>query len=176
MRHFLRFMVVSIAFGISSANSTVAQVYAQQGGEAAPEITITMTDSLVNLEEGRVATRDEEGALLLNPGDHIRFQIEAENIGTDAAYDVEVVYPIPEGTEYIMESAKGPAALITYSIDGGDTFVLPTVMYSERNADGVLEEKPAPASMFTHVKWRFSEPIQPLEKKIGQVVVKVSDQ
>ena len=58
---------------------------------------------------------------------------------------------------YVIGSEKGiTAAVATYSIDNGETFVAQP-MVEVQLPDGTVEMQPAPAEAYTHVKWDFSE-------------------
>jgi uncharacterized repeat protein (TIGR01451 family) len=137
-----------------------------------PRITISLSDALVDLPKGRKAERDDNGNLLTQPGDIIRYTLVAENIGTEQARDVEVVDPIPFGTEYVLGSATGRGTTILYSINGGTTYV-DQPMIEVRDETGKMVRKPAPASMYTHVKWIIQGQIMPREKRTMELRVRV---
>jgi uncharacterized repeat protein (TIGR01451 family) len=143
-------------------------VWAQQSNP----LKITLSEALVDLPEGRKAERDEKGMLMSQPGDIIRYTLLAENTSNQEAHNVELVDPIPFGTEYVLGSAEGKNTTILYSIDGGGTYVQqPTIEVLDEQ--GRVVKKPAPASMYTHVKWIIRQPVQPKEKKLVELRVRV---
>ena len=139
-----------------------------------PQVQVTITDELV-LADGqiRAAVRDSMGQLITHPGDIIRYTLTATNTGQDPAYSVELVDPIPAGTEYVLDSARGADMEIACSIDAGNTYHSPPVLYQVRLPDGQLEELPAPASRYTHVRWTLTDAIQPGESAAASLEVRV---
>ena len=143
--------------------------------QAQPRVVITMADTLVGpVQEERSALRDEDGNLVLMPGDVVRYILTAANEGGEAAYNVEIVDPVPAGTEYVPGSAGGENTTITYSIDGGRTYVA-TPMIEVTNENGQVEKKPAPAEMYTHVKWLIAGPIEANQQVMAAFEVRVSE-
>ena len=71
-------------------------------------------------------------------------------------YPVVVTRPVPENTAYVAESAAGPAATVTFSVDGGASFAGPeglqvsTPEGTSRNA--------APRD-YTHIRWELGYPL-----------------
>jgi uncharacterized repeat protein (TIGR01451 family) len=97
----------------------------------------------------------EDGAEVL-PGDSLRYTIQSENEGDLAAKKLVITQPIPEQMVYHLDSATSTANTdITYSIDGGETFVTEP-MVEKTLEDGTVVEVPAPAELYTHVRWQFS--------------------
>jgi uncharacterized repeat protein (TIGR01451 family) len=99
------------------------------------------------------------------PGDVLRFTLKAENKGDRPAKQLVLAQPIPQGTVYVLNTAisESPASII-YSIDGGKTFVAkPTVKVSLPN--GTIEERPAPAEAYTHVRWLLGRDLSPKSSK-----------
>lgn len=135
-------------------------------------LKITLSETPVDLPEGRKAEWDQAGNLVAAPGDFILFTLMAENVGSENAHNVDVVDPIPPGTEFVIGSAKGRNTSIVYSIDSGNTYVKePTI--EVKDEQGRLVKKPAPAAMYTHVKWTIQDVMQPKEKKGLELRVRV---
>jgi uncharacterized repeat protein (TIGR01451 family) len=90
------------------------------------------------------------------PGDILRFTLKAENKGDRAANALMLVQPIPKGTVYLLNTATAEIPVsIDYSIDSSKTFMArPTAKVSLPN--GKMEERPASAETYTHVRWMFS--------------------
>jgi uncharacterized repeat protein (TIGR01451 family) len=80
----------------------------------------------------------------LSAGDELHYTIRVRNPGAGAVTDVQVVKRMPDGVQYIVGSAVGPACDVEYSTDGGQTFTV----------------KP-PAEGFTHLRWSLHRPLPP---------------
>lgn len=126
-----------------------------------PEVALTLA-----LDQ-RVVTTDAEGqetvdwqplegdAIAVSPGDWLRYRLQAENAGTQAAQAVGLEQPIPPQMVYVLGSAAVPPGnAITYSIDGGDTFVEQPLVEVVQ-PDGTITLEPAPAEAYTHLRWQF---------------------
>jgi uncharacterized repeat protein (TIGR01451 family) len=107
-----------------------------------------------------------------SPGDTVIYTITYRNEGETEARDILVNDPIPRGTVYVLNSAEGKDADITFSIDNGKTYSKPPIKYMVKKADGTQEETEAPAEAYTHVKWVINKAVLP--GQAGQVSFKVS--
>jgi uncharacterized repeat protein (TIGR01451 family) len=107
-----------------------------------------------------------------SPGDTIIYTITYRNEGATEARDILVNDPIPTGTVYVINSAEGKNAEISFSIDNGKTYSKPPIKYMVKKADGTQEEIDAPAEVYTHVKWVINKAVLPGQS--GQVSFKVS--
>jgi uncharacterized repeat protein (TIGR01451 family) len=86
------------------------------------------------------------------PGDLVFYTVEIRNLGGSDAVAPTVTQPVPEHMAYIADSATGPGAEITYSIDGGSSFDRPERLKAQ-GPDG--KEYLAKASNYTHIRWKF---------------------
>jgi hypothetical protein len=93
----------------------------------------------------------------VKPGEVLDWKITSLNEGTGAARDYKAVGQIPQGTTLVAGSAAGEnGSTVTYSIDGGKSFsTLPVI--DERQADGSVKKVPAPVSMYTQVRYEWSD-------------------
>ena len=144
---------------LSKASSLIAATVLLSGvlilaQEAGPKLTLKMTAAkeVREVENGkevvkRVPVKTTSG------GDVLVYTIEYVNDGTAKATEAAVIGPIPEGTVYVLNSAAGKGVQTVFSIDGGRSYLAPPVTYTLRNADGTMVKKPAPAEMYTHVRW-----------------------
>ncbi len=120
----------------------------------------------------KVVTQDDEGKPqvtwqslgdqpVVQPGDVLRYQVESQNQGDVAAANFVVTQPIPNKTLYVLDSTTtNNEANITYSIDGGQTFVAePTI--EVKQPDGTIVNEAAPADRYTHIRWKFGESVAP---------------
>ncbi|MEA5580402.1 hypothetical protein VB620_03485 [Nodularia harveyana UHCC-0300] len=115
--------------------------------------------------EKQVTTEDQQGKQVkkwqllqgkatVQPGDVLRYTLKGENTGDRPVKNLTLNQPIPQGMVYVLKSAKTDVSAnskITYSIDGGRSFVdQPTVKVTLPN--GNVEVKPAPATAYTHIR------------------------
>lgn len=98
-----------------------------------------------------------QGKVVVQPGDVLRYTVTGVNNGDKPVKNLVVNQPIPKGMVYVLNSATVNAnqdAKITYSIDGGRSFVeKPTVKVKLPN--GKIETLSAPAIAYTHIRWNF---------------------
>jgi len=86
------------------------------------------------------------------PGDEIFYTLEIRNTGSATVPAPSVVYPVPEHTRYVADSAIGPGAEVRYSVDGGHSFGEPENLQVAGPAGA---PRPATAADYTHILWRF---------------------
>ncbi|MEA5572540.1 hypothetical protein [Calothrix sp. UHCC 0171] len=100
-----------------------------------------------------------QGQVTVQPGDVLRYTLTGANQSDRPVKNLTFNQPIPRGMVYILKSANANTnAKITYSIDGGRSFVEnPRVKVTLPN--GKVEEKPAPAEVYTHIRWNFPNAI-----------------
>lgn len=95
--------------------------------------------------------------LSVQAGDILRYRVVGQNNGDRPVKNLTLNQPIPKGTVFVLKSAKAASSLpaqITYSIDGGRSFVAaPTVQVTLAN--GKVETRPAPADTYTHIRWNL---------------------
>jgi uncharacterized repeat protein (TIGR01451 family) len=109
----------------------------------------------------------------VKPGEILDWQIVSSNEGTGAARDYKAVGHIPAGTTLIAGSAAAESgSQVTYSIDGGKTFSTQPVV-EERRADGTVKRVPAPVSMYTEVRYEWSDAFAPGGKLSASYKVRV---
>ena len=97
-----------------------------------------------------------EKSTVVNPGEVLDWTITSENSGNAAALEYKTVGHIPRGTEYVAGSAKADGAKAVYSIDGGKSFS-PQPMIEEKQADGSTRRVPAPVSMYTEIRYEWTD-------------------
>ncbi len=120
---------------------------------ARPEVKISLA-GLVERDQGGVPV---EKVAAVNPGETLSWTITSQNDGAGAARDYKTVGQIPRGTEFIKGSAQPENnAEVAYSIDGGKTFQSqPTI--EEKQFDGTTKHVAAPVSMYTQVRYEWSD-------------------
>lgn len=115
-----------------------------------------------------------QGKVVVQPGDVIRYTLSGKNNSDRPVKNLVVTQPIPKQTTYVMNSVtvNNNKAKTTYSIDNGKSFVEnPTIQV--KLPDGKVETRPAPAELYTHVRWNFAESIDPTAAVNANYQVKV---
>lgn len=146
---------------LQQAGQTVAQTLQRQ-----PQMQLQLSAAK------QVVTTDDQGQPLVNwenlngqavvhPGDVLRYSLSGQNTSDRAVRNLVVTQPITQQMKYVLGSAiwnQTTGAEITYSIDGGTTFVAnPTI--EVRLPDGRVETRPAPAEAYTHIRWDFGDAV-----------------
>jgi uncharacterized repeat protein (TIGR01451 family) len=115
--------------------------------------------SIIATASGRVDWKPLPTDASLRPGETIRYVVTASNTSDRQIKKLVVNQPIPKGSVYVLGSATLPnveGAKLDYSIDGGKTYTeKPTIRVKLEN--GEIVTRPAPESMYTHIRWRFGD-------------------
>jgi uncharacterized repeat protein (TIGR01451 family) len=77
------------------------------------------------------------------PGDQIIYTVEIRNTGALPVNEPTVIYPVPEHMQYIEDSASGPGAQVSFSVDGGHSFDQPQNLIA------------AGPQHYTHIRWQL---------------------
>jgi uncharacterized repeat protein (TIGR01451 family) len=94
------------------------------------------------------------------PGEEVIFINTYINKGETPADDVVINNAIPEHMIYVGASAEGDDAVVTYSVDGGQTFG-PLLELTVTEPDGT--KRPAASVDVTHIRWTRTTPLPPNE-------------
>lgn len=138
-------------------------------GSARPEIKVELAGS-VERGGSRLALAQVDN---VKPGEILDWQIVSSNEGTGAARDYKTVGHIPAGTVLVAGSAAAESgSTVTYSIDGGRTFSTQPIV-EERQLDGTVKMVPAPVSMYTEVRYEWSDAFAPGGKLSASYKVRV---
>jgi uncharacterized repeat protein (TIGR01451 family) len=134
-----------------------------------PEIKVELAGS-VERGGARLALDKVEN---VKPGEILDWQIVSSNEGTGAARDYKTVGHIPAGTVLVAGSAAAESGSnVTYSIDGGKSFSTQPVI-EERQPDGSVKKVAAPVSMYTEVRYEWSDALAPGGKLSASYKVRV---
>ena len=144
----------------------VAQEIVPQEGTTlgtAPEAPVVETRLIAEVREQAAGASGNPGAYFvpatrLEEGREVFYTVRIRNPGAEFARDVVVVQPIPENTSYVPQSAAGPGAEITFSVDGGLSFGAEEQLTFTDQA-GI--SRPATARDYTHIRWRLRNPLAP---------------
>ena len=113
--------------------------------------------------EGQKVTKRVPAAKVV-PGSEVIYTNVYTNRGSEAAAKVVITNPIPEHMQYIPASAQGTDTVITFSIDGGQTYARPERLFVVES-DGAKRQ--AQPSEYTHIRWARQKALDP--GKNGQV-------
>lgn len=86
------------------------------------------------------------------PGDLVIYTLEAKNVGPMSIDAPMVVQPVPAHMVYVRDSATGPGAFITFSVDGGNSFDIPENLKVTGPAG---QPRAAVAADYTHIRWQL---------------------
>ena len=118
-----------------------------------PEVKVELAGSVERAGQ-RLSLEKVEN---VKPGEVLDWQIVSSNDGSAEARDYKAVGHIPAGTAFVQGSASAEGgSTVTYSIDGGKTFATQPIV-EERQADGTTKQVPAPVSMYTEVRYEWSD-------------------
>jgi uncharacterized repeat protein (TIGR01451 family) len=92
------------------------------------------------------------------PGDHVIYTLEVRNAGATAIEAPTVTYAIPEHMRYVADSAVGPGAEVSFSVDAGHNFEAADNL-KVRAPDGRL--RPAVAADYTDIRWQLKNSLKP---------------
>jgi uncharacterized repeat protein (TIGR01451 family) len=92
------------------------------------------------------------------PGDRVIYTLEVRNAGATALAAPSLTYPIPEHMSYVADSAVGPGAEVSYSVDRGRSFETPDNL-TVRGPDGRLRR--AVAAEYTDIRWQLKHILKP---------------
>ena len=134
-----------------------------------PEVKVLMAGA-VEREAGLVALDKVEA---VKPGEILQWNITSVNEGTAAARNYKAVGHIPKGTMFVAGSAAAEqGSTVTYSIDGGKTFSTQPII-EEKQTDGSVKQVPAPVSMYTEVRYEWSDALAAGSKLSASYKVRV---
>ena len=111
-------------------------------------------------QEGKKETQYIEPASVI-PGDVVLYTIHYHNQGDKPAEAVLITNPIPENMQYLNEITPFSDTVTTFSVDGGKTFDTSDKLFISKVDGG---KRPATTSDYTHIQWRFNNPLPPDSK------------
>lgn len=145
--------LLALAFVVLVGGAAFARQQIAKASGGRPEVKVQLSGTVVR--EGKALSLDKVENV--KPGEVLDWQIVSSNDGTGAARDYKAVGHIPAGTQLVAGSAEGEAgSTVTYSVDGGKTYSSQPII-EERQADGSVKSIPAPVSMYTEVRYEWSD-------------------
>ncbi|HEX3603385.1 MAG TPA: hypothetical protein VHU43_04785 [Steroidobacteraceae bacterium] len=107
-------------------------------------------------EHGRDTTKLAAAERVVS-GDAVIYTLEVRNTGAATVPAPTVTYPVPTHMIYTADSAVGPATLVTYSVDGGQSFDVPENLKITRSG---AEPRQAAAADYTHIRWQLKNALK----------------
>jgi uncharacterized repeat protein (TIGR01451 family) len=106
---------------------------------------------VLKVENGRETVKLTPADLVV-PGDEVIYTVEIRNKGAMALPPPRVDFPVPRHVHYVEDTAAGPGADVTFSVDGGLTFDHPENLQVVGH-DGRAHA--ATAADYTHIRWQL---------------------
>jgi uncharacterized repeat protein (TIGR01451 family) len=133
---------------------------AQGVGSPSP-IVVTAENLMAGDSQHRVAASRGHDAAELMPGDVIRYRVTFTNVTPHAVKSLVFDNPLPAGLHYQDGTATSDRnqVAIQYSIDGGKIYSAQPMI--EVEIEGKRVQRPAPADMYTHIRWSVPGSVLP---------------
>ncbi len=120
--------------------------------DAKPLVQLKLQGELVERDAKGVEKLTPIASAELQPGETVRYDIVATNVGSDPANKLVPTGRVPSGTIYEPGSATlSGASRIEFSLDGGKTWAAHPVV--KVKTDAGIVEKPADPSLYTMLRW-----------------------
>ena len=126
----------------------------QQSAINRPLVKVFLTGAI----ERDSKTISVEKAGRVSPGEVVSFTMDSVNEGSAPARQYKAVGQIPGSSTFVAGSAFGSKSQVSYSIDNGKQFSA-TPMIDVKQADGTIKKIAAPVSMYTQVRFEWSDPL-----------------
>lgn len=152
LREFRRLCTAVCAILVMLSNDALAEEEVPIQTTLVAEVLETFTDP-----NGKLAQRWVPAGIIAQ-GETVYYTVQVRNTSARPARDISVVQRIPANTTYVEHSASGPAADITFSVDGGRTFA-PAAELTVTGFDGVARR--ATVADYTHIRWRLRKVLAP---------------
>ena len=122
-----------------------------QGNLRTIEVKAVAEVAVTTLQKGRTVTVLAPADRLV-PGDTVIYTLEIRNVGTADVVAPSISRAVPEHMVYVADSASGPGAEVSYSVDGGVTFARPENL---RVSDAARGSRRAVGADYTHIRWNL---------------------
>ncbi len=125
---------------------------------------------LTSQAEKIITVKDEQGnsvnklipAVKVLPGEIVQYTNTFENTSSERADNIGITNPIPEHTVYVPNTATGDNFIITYSVNGGNSWGTATTLKVKGSDGEMYQAKPKD---YTHIRWQYGKSLNPAEKK-----------
>jgi uncharacterized repeat protein (TIGR01451 family) len=146
-------VLAALGLVVLSGAAAFAQHQMARAERGRPEVKVLLSGAIER--SGEVVP--VEKASTVNPGEILHWTITSQNDGNAPAREYKAVGQIPRGTTLVAGSATADgAATVVYSIDNGKTYAAEPVV-EEKQADGSVKIVPAPTSMYTQVRYEWTD-------------------
>jgi uncharacterized repeat protein (TIGR01451 family) len=108
------------------------------------------------MQDGREIVRLMPASRVV-PGDEVIYTLEIRNSGAAPVAEPTVINPVPAHMAYLADSATGPGAEVSYSIEGGHSFDWPENLRMV-GADG--SSRLAKPADYTHIRWTLKNTLR----------------
>jgi uncharacterized repeat protein (TIGR01451 family) len=142
--------------GVPAALLLLATGVAAQDGVAPLSIKAIAEVESRSVEGGQVAVKLIQADRVV-PGDRVLYTLEVRNTGETALEAPTVIHPVPDHMLYIAESAVGPGAEVSYSVDGAHSFGRADSL-KVQGIDG--RPRLAVAADYTHIRWQLKNSLK----------------
>lgn len=106
--------------------------------------------------QGREATKLVPATRVAS-GEWVIYTLEVRNTSPATLPAPAVTFPVPQHMTYGADTAIGPGAKVTYSIDGGRHFDVPDNLKIRASAG---QSRMAVAGDYTHIRWQLKNPLK----------------
>lgn len=93
----------------------------------------------------------------VKPGEAVIYTLKFDNNDAAPAEGIVLVMPVPNDVTYVEGSVAGAPSSVTFSADGGATYVARGRLTVTQNG----EARAATNSDITHIKWALASPVAP---------------
>jgi hypothetical protein len=176
-------LLVGGAVAFAQHNATLARIFSAPAKAVAVEGRSVVREPatprpLVTLSLTGAIERDSkqvpvEKAGPVTPGEVVNFTMNSVNEGSASALQYRAVGQIPRSSTFVEGSALGAGTRVSYSIDNGNQFSA-TPMIDEKQADGTIKKVAAPVSMYTQLRFEWSDPLVAGGKNVASYQVRVN--
>ena len=126
---------------------------------AAPEVALQVQAErdITEVDDAGNSVTRRVSASATAPGDTLYYTIRYNNSGDEAARNVRIDNPIPEGTAFVAGSAWGDNSDILFSIDAGNSFKKASSLTYQIERDGTTETRQASPEQYNAIRWTVQE-------------------
>jgi len=148
-------------FSLFSLIALVGSPALAQGKVASGPLVVTAENLMAGDSQHKAAASRGHDATELMPGDVVRYRLTFTNVTPHAVKSVVFENPLPAGLHYQdgTATADRDKVAIQYSIDGGKSYSAQPMI--EVEVDGKRVQRPAPADMYTHIRWSVPGSVLP---------------
>lgn len=126
-------------------------------------VHLTLKADKQEIKNEKIVFEPIVGKSIARPRDIIKYTVIAKNNSRCPLKNLVLKQSIPKGTHYLKHSAQARGAELSFSIDGGKTFV----------AKPKIANQEASTSHYNYIKWRFPRKISVQESITASYMLQV---